>query len=332
MSNTVTCDIKFFRVTKEFLLGRFRDVVRSIFGFEPKCPKIYALKDVSFDVFRGELVGVLGRNGAGKSTLLRVAGGISQPESGKVYVRGNPTAIFELGLFGNKHLSGNEFCDVYFNFMNIPSEERPALIDDVKNFTQLERYFEEPMHTYSSGMLARLFFGVVTAVPADIVLLDEILSIGDEYFQGKSFKRLLKMIASGKSGILVTHDWFKAVRLCSKIIILDQGKIEFQGTSQEAVREYLKPNIQTSQRVLFRHREQVLESILYYETGEPFTYSFEVESTIDEPFCVGLAFEIPRLSVVAILNNDNLIADRKGVYRIILQLPSFPISYFECYL
>jgi lipopolysaccharide transport system ATP-binding protein len=325
-------DIIFSSVTKKFLLGSLTDVLRNTFGFKVNCSTVEAIKNISFNVPRGELLGVLGPNGAGKSTLLRVAGGIYHPDSGKVFITSNPTAIFETGLFGNQHLKGKEFCNIYFEFRGVPKKARPALIKEIKEFTELDEYFEEPLLSYSAGMLARLLFAVVTAIPVSIVLLDEVLSVGDEYFRGKSFKRLMNMISQGASGIFVTHDWFAATRLCSKIIVLEKGEIQFEGSSQEAVREFLKPKIQTTKRVFFRHKKEILESILPYKSGEPFSFSFEIESTVNEPFGVGLALEIPKLSIVVLIDNDKLIASRKGIYQVTLGFKEFPIAHPECYL
>lgn len=326
------CDVAFSGVTKEFLIGSFKNVIRSLLGLDPGCKKVTALRDISFEIPRGELMGVLGRNGSGKSTLLRVAAGVYHPERGTVILRRNPTAMFEMGLFGNQHLTGRQFCSVFFTFMNVPQKKQAALIEEVKDFSEIENYFEEPMKTYSSGMLARVLFTAMTSVPAGIILLDEILSVGDEHFQGKSYKRLVRMISHGASGILATHDWAAATRLCSNIIVLDKGSMDVVRSSQEATRDYLKPHIRLTRRVFFLQKEKLQKAVLPYQSGRPFEFSFEVESTIDESFSVAMALEIPRLGVVAVLSNDNMVHGGRGIYRITAQIAQFPISYYECYL
>ncbi|MBI5740648.1 MAG: ABC transporter ATP-binding protein [Nitrospirae bacterium] len=332
MITKTNCDITFSSVNKDFLLGKFSDVIKNIFGFNNGCPKVKALQDITFNIPQGELLGVLGRNGAGKSTLLRVAGGIYNPDEGEIYVRKNPTAIFEMGLFGNQHLTGREFCKIYFSFRNIPRSEQKALTEDVREFSELEEYFEEPMRNYSSGMLARLLFGVITAIPAEIVLLDEILSVGDQHFQGKSYKRLIKMISKGASGIFATHDWFSAVRLCSKIIVLNKGKVEFEGTSQQAARKYLNIGSTITKRVVFRDIERLRESAFTYTNGEPFSMTFDVESAFEGPFCAGLAIEIPKHAVVVIIDNSHVVTGGTGTFRISFKFPLFPIVFNDCYL
>jgi lipopolysaccharide transport system ATP-binding protein len=326
-------DILFSRVSKDFLIGRFSDVLKTILGIPCLCPRVRALDGVSFGVRPGHLVGILGRNGAGKSTLLRVAGGIYQEDEGTVFVKGSPTAIFEMGILGNQHLTGRAFSDFYFTFRNMPKPRREELIEDVQEFAELEGYFDEPIITYSSGMLARLFFAVVTAIPGRIVLIDEILSVGDEYFQGKSFKRLVKMISKGSSGILATHDWFNAIRLCSRILVLDRGKVEFDGSPLEAIRRYLKPVIPPSTcRVYFLNKDQLASRTLNYRCGDPLKISFTVESTMEDDFALGVAVEIPKLSMIALLSNDNVVSGGIGRHEISLEFPAFPVCYSECYL
>jgi lipopolysaccharide transport system ATP-binding protein len=251
-------DIEFSSVGKQFLMGSFSDVLRDMCGIRSKFKRFLALQNISFRVPRGELIRILGRNGAGKSTLLRVAGGIYFPDSGRVSVRTNPAALIEMGLYGNQHLTGRRFCETYLKFRNVPKKKRLDLLEDIQEFTELDGYFDEPLSTYSSGMAARLMFGAVTSVSAEIVLLDEILSVGDEHFQGKSYRRLMTMISNGASGILATHDWFTAVRLCYRIVILDRGKIDFIGSSLEAVSKYLSLSPTLTKRVFFRDKDNLV--------------------------------------------------------------------------
>jgi len=326
-------DIRFSRVHKDFLIGQFGDVMKNLLGLPCDCPRVRALSGISFAVQPGQLLGVLGRNGAGKSTLLRVAGGIYEADGGTVFIHGNPTAIFEMGILGNQHLTGRAFSDFYFSFRDIPKAKRKDLIEDVREFAELEGYFDEPLLTYSSGMLARLYFAVVTAVPGRVVLIDKILSVGDEYFQGKSFKRLVNMLSRGSSGILATHDWFNAIRLCSRILVLHEGRVEFDGSPLEAIRRYLKPVIpEATRQVFFLNKERLASRVLSYRCGDPLQIRFDVESAIEDDFCLGVAVEIPKLSMIALLGNDKVIRGGKGTHEITVEFPEFPVSYPECYL
>ena len=327
-----TIDLEFSSVSKFFLLGGIGDVIRDIFRATLRGTRYMALDNISFTVPKGELLGILGRNGAGKSTLLRVAGGVYQPDTGKVFSRKNPTAIFEMGILGNQHLTGRSFCERYLLFKGVSKRALPRLLEDIMEFTELEEYFDEPMRAYSSGMRARLMFAVITALPAEVVLLDEVLAVGDTHFQGKSYRRLIKMIGHGASGIFATHDWFTAVRLCSRIIILDKGKVEFDGSSMEAARRYLDLAPVLSKRVSFKNHNELISESAYYRPAETFNLSFEVKSEIDDPFAVGLAIEIPKLAVVVIIRNDVIVKSGKGDYKIVVNIPHFPVKTVDCYL
>lgn len=325
-------DVEFSSVDKDFLFGTFTDILWDVIGVKRCFNRYKALHDISFKVPRGELLGVLGRNGAGKSTLLRVAGGIYSPDSGKVYMRTNPTALIEMGLYGNQHLTGRQFCEIYLAFRDIPKRTISELIEDIWEFSELDNYFDESILTYSSGMAARLMFGAITAVPARIVLLDEILSVGDQHFQGKSYARLMNMISRGASGILATHDWFTAVRLCSKIMILDKGDVQFHGSSLEAVRRYLDLAPTLTGKVFFCDKDNMTQTPLSVAPGKPLELTFDVESTINTPFSIRCALEIPRLAMVVIVTDDYVIRNGKGCYRVSLEISEFPVNQPECLL
>lgn len=301
-------------------------------GIKLELERYRALDDISFSVPHGQLLGVLGRNGAGKSTLLRVAGGIYSPDSGSVETRTTPTALIEMGLYGNQHLTGRKFSQVYLEFRNVHKAQQQQLLEDIKEFSELDDYFDEPINTYSAGMRARLMFGAITAVPAEIVLLDEILSVGDQHFQGKSYRRLITMIGKGASGILATHDWFTATRLCSSIMILNKGKVEFTGNSLQAVKQYLQLAPELSNKVVFCNKEALVATPLEVIPGQPFSLDFNVESSIDEPFAIGIAVEIPSIAMVVLLSNDHVCSAGKGIHSIQLNIPIFPVQHSECLL
>jgi ABC-type polysaccharide/polyol phosphate transport system ATPase subunit len=143
--------------------------------------RIVVFDDLSFEVKKGELLGVIGKNGVGKSTLLRTIGGVYNVDKGNVITQGTMASIFELGSFYNQELTGIQYCKDYFKFKGIVKDV-DKLIESIHDFTELGEYFFEPTRTYSSGMRAKLLFGTATALPADVILIDEILVVGDEYF------------------------------------------------------------------------------------------------------------------------------------------------------
>ncbi len=198
-----------------------------------------ALHDVSLEVPKGQFVGILGRNGAGKSTLLRVIGGVYPPTQGVVCVNGDVSSLFEMGGFGNVRLTGYQYADRYLEMVGLNRDERHQHIQNIKAFSELGEHFNKPMYTYSSGMSARLFFSTATELQHEIYLVDELLSVGDEHFQAKCWKRLRERFSGGASGILVTHDWAAVIKLCTYAYLLDHGRVVEHGPAEHMVQRYL---------------------------------------------------------------------------------------------
>ncbi|MGY3444256.1 lipopolysaccharide transport system ATP-binding protein [Bradyrhizobium sp. USDA 4473] len=226
-------------VSKSFALVDGGSAWRLAFGLRGDVPHFTALEDVSFDVPKGQFLGVLGRNGAGKSTLLRVIGGVYAPDSGRVAVHGAMSGLYELGLVGNPELTGRQYADRLLTVHGFSPGERAAMILDIHDFSELGDRFEDPVLTYSAGMSARLYFSTATAGQYEVYLLDEVLAVGDQHFQSKCWRRLRERVSGGASGVLVTHDWSAIVRLCETAHVLDRGKVVFSGPAERAVRRYL---------------------------------------------------------------------------------------------
>lgn len=225
-------------VSKRFPLTKTSDAWRPVFGLH-EGPVFEALKDVSFDVPKGQFVGVLGRNGAGKSTLLRVLGGVYSADEGQIILNGALSGLYELGLVGHPQLTGRAYADRLLTVHGFSRARREAMIDDAHEFSELGDRFDDPVLTYSAGMCARLFFSVATAGDYEVYLIDEVLSVGDQHFQSKCWRRLRDRVSRGASGILVTHDWSAIMRLCETTHILRNGQIDYSGPSEQAVRYYL---------------------------------------------------------------------------------------------
>jgi lipopolysaccharide transport system ATP-binding protein len=226
-------------VSKRFALVDGGNAWRLAFASGRNVPVYQALQDVSFEVPKGQFVGVLGRNGAGKSTLLRVIGGVYASDAGHVAINGALSAIYELGLVGNPELTGRAYADRLLTVHGFSARERAEMILDIREFSELGDRFEDPVLTYSAGMTARLFFSTATAGNYDVYLLDEILSVGDQHFQAKCWRRLRSRISQGASGVLVTHDWAAIMRMCETAYVLEKGKIIFGGPAERASRIYL---------------------------------------------------------------------------------------------
>lgn len=200
--------------------------------------EFWALKDVSFEVNKGEAVGIIGRNGAGKSTLLQLICGTLSPTSGSVEVDGTVAALLELGSGFNPEFTGRE--NVYLNasMLGLRQEEIDRKFDEIAAFADIGDFLEQPTKTYSSGMLMRLAFAVNTCVEPEILIVDEALGVGDAPFQSKCFKRLRQLINDGTSVLFVSHDISTVRSICSQALWLKNGRAELWGEAKAIAKEY----------------------------------------------------------------------------------------------
>jgi lipopolysaccharide transport system ATP-binding protein len=200
--------------------------------------EFWALRDVSFEVNKGEAVGIIGRNGAGKSTLLQMICGTLTPTSGSVEVQGTVAALLELGSGFNPEFTGRE--NVYLNasMLGLAQKEIDNKFDEIAAFADIGDFLEQPIKTYSSGMLMRLAFAVNTCINPEILIVDEALSVGDAPFQSKCFKRLRQLINDGTSVLFVSHDISTVRSICSRALWLKNGRAEMWGDAIETVKEY----------------------------------------------------------------------------------------------
>lgn len=236
MTDVINCQ----NISKEFYLLDERFNWRIVFrNFSQKFNSFNALNDVSLSVPKGKILGILGKNGAGKSTLLRVLAGVYPPSRGVVNVTGSLSGLFELGGFGNIRQTGESYAYRFLEIHGVPKELRADLVQKIKEFSELKESFNKPIYSYSSGMAARLYFSTATELEYQIYLIDELLSVGDEHFQTKCWKRLRQRFTHGASGVLVTHDWPAVLKLCESSCIVEQGKITHSGSSETIVQQYL---------------------------------------------------------------------------------------------
>lgn len=198
----------------------------------------YALKDVSFEIKKGETVGIIGQNGSGKSTLLKIIAGVLSPSSGTVTVNGKVSALLELGAGFNPELTGLE--NVYFNgtLMGYPREEMDAKLDDILSFADIGDFVHQPVKMYSSGMFVRLAFAVQIMIDPDILIVDEALAVGDAPFQRKCFNIINELKEKGTTLMLVSHDLHAIERHCSKCVYLQNGTVKIRGNVLEVLNVY----------------------------------------------------------------------------------------------
>jgi ABC-type polysaccharide/polyol phosphate transport system ATPase subunit len=201
--------------------------------------ELWALRDVSLELGRGRMTGIIGSNGSGKSTLLKVLGGILKPTTGQVSVRGRVSALIELGAGFHPEFTGRENIFVNGVLLGLSRAEIRARFDEIVAFAGLEPFVDNPVKTYSSGMYMRLGFAIAVTVDPDILLIDEVLAVGDEAFQHRCVGKIQEFKARGKTIVLVSHDLSSIERLCDEAVWLDGGRLRLQGETREVVGRYL---------------------------------------------------------------------------------------------
>jgi len=198
---------------------------------------VWVLKDLSFDVAPGQAVGIVGVNGAGKSTLLKIIAGTTRPTGGTVHTAGPVSAVLELGMGFHPEFTGRRNCHVSGQLHGFRAREMDALMPHIEEFAGIGDYFDQPVRTYSSGMQIRLAFALATARRRDILIVDEALSVGDVYFQHKSFDRIRQFKQAGTTLLFVSHDRSAIQSLCDRAVLLDEGTVVRDG-DPESVMDY----------------------------------------------------------------------------------------------
>jgi lipopolysaccharide transport system ATP-binding protein len=222
------------------LRDRITDAVRSMGrkkAFEPR--EFWALRDVSFDLHVGDVIGVIGRNGAGKSTLLKVLSEITEPTEGEARVYGRVASLLEVGVGFHPELSGRE--NVYLNgaILGMTRSEIRRKFDEIVAFAEIEQFIDTPVKRYSSGMYIRLAFSVAAHLEPDVLIVDEVLAVGDIAFQKKCLGKLEDISTHGRAVLVVTHNMAIVTQLCEKVIWLDRGSVVRSGPTREVVAAYL---------------------------------------------------------------------------------------------
>lgn len=233
-------------VSKDFVLPHekntsVKSTIVNIFSSSKKdATTQHALRGVSFDIKRGEFFGILGRNGSGKSTMLKILAEIYQPTAGSVDIKGKLVPFIELGVGFNPELTGRE--NVYLNgaLLGFSRAEIDARYDEIVEFAELEDFMDQKLKNYSSGMQVRLAFSVATRAEADILLVDEVLAVGDADFQRKCYDFFKALKKSGKTVIFVTHDMGAVREYCDRAILIDSGTVTYEGEAETVADEYLK--------------------------------------------------------------------------------------------
>lgn len=213
---------------------------KMLFWKRNRYEKRHVLNGISFNVKRGEAIGLVGKNGCGKSTTLKMLTKIIYPDSGTIEMRGRVSSLIELGAGFHPDMSGRENIYTNASIFGLTKKEIDARLDDIIAFSELEDFIDNPVRTYSSGMYMRLAFSIAINVDAEILLIDEILAVGDQHFQDKCFAKLKEMKESEKTIVIVTHSLGQVRELCNRAIWIYNGEVRMDGTPNEVVDEYLK--------------------------------------------------------------------------------------------
>ncbi|MCI1966663.1 MAG: ABC transporter ATP-binding protein [Oscillospiraceae bacterium] len=215
---------------KEFIVAKLKGTLR----YE----EFWALKDVSFEISKGEVMGIIGRNGAGKSTLLKVISGILRPTEGTVSVGGNIVPMLELGAGFDGDLSGRENIFLNGSILGYSEEFLRNKYEEIVRFSELGKFIEMPIRNYSSGMMMRLAFSIATVVEPEVLIVDEILSVGDEAFQKKSKERMLQLMGGGTTVLFVSHSIQQIEDMCDSVLWLDHGQTKMTGDPETVCKAY----------------------------------------------------------------------------------------------
>ncbi len=215
---------------KEFVVKKLRGQLQYT-NFE-------ALKHVTFDVRKGEVVGLIGRNGAGKSTILKIISGILKPTEGSVIVKGNVAPMLELGSGFDFDMTGRE--NIFLNGAILGYSEAflKSKYDEIVDFSEIGPFIDVPLRNYSSGMVARLAFSIATVIKPEVLIVDEVLSVGDMEFQQKSFARMMELMSGGTTVLFVSHDIGQIRKMCVRTVWLDRGEVKMFGKTEDVCNAY----------------------------------------------------------------------------------------------
>ncbi len=208
-------------------------------GEKNKEKSFHALKDLSLDVKKGEILGIIGKNGSGKSTLVNTVGGIFAPDSGTIDLKGNSVSLLSIGVGFQKDMSGRENIMLNGLLLGFSEQTIREKMDDIIEFSELGRFIDKPVKTYSKGMYSKLAFSVTAFLETDIILIDEVLSVGDEHFKKKSSAKMKELISDeNRTVLIVSHSISTLRKLCTKMLWLHDGRIKMLGDTNEVLTAY----------------------------------------------------------------------------------------------
>jgi len=230
-------------ISKEYTLGRstasLRESISSLFRKKEKVDSFLALNGIDFSVDRGERIGIIGKNGAGKSTLLKILSRITQPTEGEVKIYGSVASLLEVGTGFHPELTGRENIFLNGSILGMTRKEIQAKLDEIITFSGVEKFLDTPVKRYSSGMYVRLAFSVAAHLEPEILIVDEVLSVGDAEFQRKCLGKMDSVAKAGRTVLFVSHNLDAVRKMCDRCVWLEAGKVRMDGSAEEVVNAYL---------------------------------------------------------------------------------------------
>jgi lipopolysaccharide transport system ATP-binding protein len=350
---------KKFKIQHEHLpYLSLRDSLKQVFKKSRSTEDFWALQDVSFDVMPGDSIGIIGKNGAGKSTLLKILSKITPPTKGQIIGRGRIASLLEVGTGFHPELSGRENIFMNGSILGMKRFEIAKNFDAIVDFSGVERFLDEPLKHYSSGMQLRLAFAVAAFLENEILIIDEVLAVGDAEFQKKCMGKMDDVSKSGRTILFVSHNMGILQNLCKKAILLENGALTFQGESSLAIKNYLSRNIQNEDnnsaviiQLLQLHDDVIkIDSIkLFQNESNLITDSFDVREMINVELKYTVKKKVNGLRVGFDLktydeqlifrtfhddNSKHMSLLEVGEYKSIMKIPSHFLSpkYYKLYL
>ena len=294
---------KFCRNLKRSMIYGIHDLSRSFWGMPGNSTQLrkhefWALEDISFDLKRGETLGIIGENGSGKTTLLRVLTGIFPPDKGEIVIKGKVGALVAVGAGFHPHMTGRE--NIYLNgvILGMTRKEIDAKFEDIANFAEIGDFLDAPVSTYSSGMRVRLGFAIAIHANMEILLIDEILSVGDLSFQNKALRKMGEFRQQAAASIFISHHLEHIRNICNRVIVLSKGAIIFYGNTSEGVVFYQELSRKSRLDSLKKEQEKIIGVtddliIRFLDAGILNQHSQQVDAiNTDEPFSQFVDFEV----------------------------------------
>ena len=337
--------VRFDHVSKEYVLGRPRAYLKAALPFGDgmgRGDRLQALKDVSFEIAPGEAFALIGANGAGKSTALKCLAGVTAPTSGKVTCGGRLIPLIELGIGFHPDLTGLENARFAATMAGLRGAAAQRAIEAAVAFSGVERFIQTPVKRYSSGMYARLSFGIAASLPADVLIVDEILSVGDVAFQRKCYAKLQELRSSGTTLLFVSHNEWVLKETCTRGVLLAQGQVVKEAPINDLLAAYQgMVSGDRSQRVVdggtqrlhLRHVDLVDNPQRSVQVHQPMTVEVEVEVGHDaHEAVVGLAFadRERRLIWAAYSDAEGVRLPAGGTYRLRIEVPDLSVLPGKC--